>query len=69
MGAELFVTLIASSIGAGVFLYGKKMRRAPPMVVGLVLMGVPYFLPGVWWIASVAAALLVGLWWTSRAGW
>jgi len=38
------------------------------MAVGLVLMGVPYFLPGVVWVVSVTAALLAGLWWGSHAG-
>ena len=68
MAAELFATLVASSIGVGLFLYGKKSRRAPQMAVGLVLMGVPYFLPGVVWVVSVTAALLAGLWWGSHAG-
>lgn len=68
MAAELFATLVASSIGVGLFLYGKKRRRAPQMAVGLALMGVPYFLPGVLWVVSVTAALLAGLWWGSHAG-
>lgn len=68
MASELFATLLASSIGAGLFIYGKKQHRAPQMAVGIVLMGAPYFLSGVFWVASVTAALLAGLWWASHAG-
>jgi hypothetical protein len=35
--------LLFSSIGLGLFLYGKKQRAVVPLVCGLVLMIFPYF--------------------------
>jgi hypothetical protein len=37
--------LLFSSIGLGLFLYGKKRRAVVPLVCGLVLMIYPYFVP------------------------
>ena len=37
--------LLFSSIGLGLFLYGRKQRAVVPLVCGLVLMIYPYFVP------------------------
>jgi hypothetical protein len=36
--------LLFSSIGLGLFLYGKKQRAVVPLVCGIVLMIYPYFI-------------------------
>ena len=46
-----------SSIGLGLFLYGKKQRAVVPLVCGLVLMIYPYFIPNV--IALVAIGVVL----------
>ena len=64
----LIASLIVSSIGFVVFGYGKRLQRLPQVVVGLVLMAFPYFVPSVPLIASIAALLLGGLWLAVRFG-
>ena len=49
--------LLFSSIGLGLFLYGKKQRAVVPLVCGLVLMIYPYFIPNV--IALVAIGVVL----------
>ena len=56
-GSSLIVGLVVGSVGLGFFLYGRKQRRAPQLVVGLVMMLYPYFVSSV----PVTAALAVGL--------
>jgi hypothetical protein len=66
--ASLVASLIVSSVGFVVFGYGKRQQRVPQIVVGLVLMAFPYFVPSVPVMAGIAAALLGGLWLAIRFG-
>jgi hypothetical protein len=47
--------LLFSSIGLGLFLYGKKQRAVVPLVCGIVLMIYPYF------IANVTVLIVIGV--------
>ncbi len=60
-GNSLLASLLISSVGFVSFAYGKKQRRLPQMVVGVALMGFPYFVSSVPWMFAVAAALLGAL--------
>jgi hypothetical protein len=60
--ASLFASLVISSIGLGLTGYGKKMARLPQLVVGLVMLVYPYFVPTIVPMVIVAAVLLAGLW-------
>jgi hypothetical protein len=51
----VFLGLLFGSLGAGYCLYGRRQRALVPLVAGLLLIGVPYF------IASVAALVVVGV--------
>ena len=64
----LFASLLLSSVGFGLFVYGKKQRRAPHLAAGLALMGGPYFFPGTVWILSFGLAVVVATFVASRAG-
>ena len=66
--SSLLASLIVSSIGFVVFVYGKRQHRVPQIVVGLVLMGFPYLVPDVLLMTSIAAVLLIGLWLAIRFG-
>lgn len=66
--SSFIASLIVSSIGFVVFVYGKRQQRVPQVVVGLVLMGFPYLVPGVLLMTSIAAVLLIGLWLALRFG-
>jgi len=53
--AVLLWGLLFGSIGFGFFLYGKKQKAVVPLITGIVLCVVPYF------IADVYALVIVGV--------
>jgi hypothetical protein len=67
-GSSFIASVVVSSIGFVVFVYGKRLQRLPQVVVGLALMAFPYFVPSVPWMAGIAAVLLGGLWLAIRFG-
>ena len=64
----LFVSLVISCVGLGLTSYGKKMARLPQLVVGLVLLVYPYFVPAVLPMVIVAVVLLAAMWLAIRLG-
>jgi len=64
----LFATLLVSSVGMGLFLYGKKQARTPQLFAGLVLMIYPGFISSAAAMLAIGAALLGGLVLAVRAG-
>ncbi len=56
----LLASLFVSTIGLGIFIYGKKQSRLPHLVGGLLLMGFPYFI-STWWLVLAIGAALTGL--------
>jgi hypothetical protein len=65
----IIASLVVSSIGFVLFVYGKKMVRIPQLVVGLAMLVYPYFVPNVVAMLIVAAVLSLGLWLAVRFGW
>ncbi|MFT7485224.1 MAG: hypothetical protein ACI9F9_001071 [Candidatus Paceibacteria bacterium] len=59
--ASLFASLIVSSIGAGLFVYGKKQVRTPQLCTGMALVAFPYFVTGPFAILGTAGLLVLGL--------
>ena len=55
--ALLLWGLLFSSIGMGFFLYGRKQKRAVPLVCGIVLMVYPYFVPSTIWLVVIGVVL------------
>lgn len=66
--SALLVNLMVSVLGFGIFLYGKKQRRTPQLVTGLLLMIYPYFVEGAGTMLAIGAALVVALWVAVRLG-
>lgn len=64
----LCASLVVSTLGLGLFLYGKKATRFPQLVVGLALMGFPYFVSGALAMCAIAAVLVGGLLFALRMG-
>lgn len=64
----LFGALLWSSIGIGLFLYGKKQVRVPHLVAGVALMAAPCFSGTFLGQLLIAAVILVAFWWVVRAG-
>ena len=59
-GSFLLASLFIGTIGLGLFMYGKRQRRAPHLAIGVVLMVYTYFVPNVPLMVVIGAGL-VGL--------
>jgi hypothetical protein len=57
----LLLSALFSLIGLAVFTYGRRQRTATHTLVGVALMGYPYFVRGTWQLLAVGVALLVGM--------
>ncbi len=55
--ALLLWGLVFSSVGMGFFIYGRKQKRAVPLVCGIVLMVYPYFVPSTIWLVVIGVVL------------
>ena len=64
----LLASLAVSTVGFGLFLYGKKQLRIPQLVGGVTMMVYPYFVASPVSMLAVAAGLLTVLWVATRAG-
>jgi len=56
--SSLFLGLLFGSIGFGFFVYGKKQSTFVPLLCGMALMAVPYFISNPWLLFSVGAVLV-----------
>lgn len=61
-GAALFGSLMFGVIGLAAFLYGKRSVLIVPMVLGLALMGFPYFVSETWLLYAIGCALTAACW-------
>lgn len=55
----LIANLVVSGVGFVLFAYGKKQRRFPHMVMGVVLMVYPYFVSDVGLMFGIGIVLMV----------
>jgi len=65
----LFVSLLVSSIGLGLFIYGRRQQRWPQAVGGVLLMVYPYFVSTPWAMAVVGVVIVAAVWLAVRLGW
>jgi hypothetical protein len=56
--AILLWGLLFGSIGLGFFLYGKKQKAAVPIIAGIALCVVPYFMANVYILVTVGVVLM-----------
>ena len=57
----LFASLFWGSIGVGYFIYGKKQRSWPPMVGGIAMIVVSYFVGLVTLMSLASIAIMAGV--------
>jgi hypothetical protein len=57
--AVLLWGLLFGSIGFGFFLYGKKQKAVVPLITGIALCVVPYFIANVYVLVMVGVILMV----------
>lgn len=53
------VSFVFGMLGLGMFMYGKKAGRVPPLLVGLALMVLPYFFTSILMMTLSCSALIV----------
>jgi hypothetical protein len=58
---NLVASFIWGTIGFALFVYGKKADAIFPLLIGLTLLVLSYFLPWSW--LTVAAVVLLGIHW------
>jgi hypothetical protein len=64
----LMASMLVSTVGFGLFVYGKKQSRLPQLVTGIALMVYPLFVASVAWMLGIAGALIGAMWLTTRHG-
>jgi len=64
----LFASLIWGSVGVGYFVYGKKQATMIPMIGGLVMIAVSYFISSWFWMSVTCLALMAGVYWLLKRG-
>jgi hypothetical protein len=52
--------MVFGAIGVGFFIYGKKQKAFVPLIVGIALCVIPYFISNVY-VLVIAGAVLVAL--------
>lgn len=56
--AVLLWGLLFGSIGFGFFIYGKKQKAVVPLITGIMLCVVPYFIANVYVLVGVGVVLV-----------
>ncbi len=64
----LMASLLVSTVGLSLFIYGKKQVRFPQLTAGIVLMAFPYVVSGAWPIMGIGGAILLALHLAVRSG-
>jgi len=65
---SLFLSLFIGALGAGFFIYGKKQRRIPQLVGGIVLSVYPFFVPNLWIMGGIAVGIVLVIWLATLKG-
>ena len=58
----LFAGMLVSTVGFGLFLYGKKELRVPQLIAGLAMMVYPGFVASPAIILAIGVAMVGGVW-------
>lgn len=61
--SSLFFGIIFGIVGVGAFQYGRNTHSGRHMILGLLLMAYPYFIPGAWLTFLIGALLTSLLFW------
>ena len=59
--SNLFGQVLFGAIGMGAFVYGKKQAVFKAMILGIVLMIFPYFVPETWMLYTIGGVLTLCL--------
>jgi hypothetical protein len=67
-GNNLLASMLVSSIGMVLLMYGRTHKRVPHGVVGALMLGYPYFIDNIAIMLGLAPLLLVLLWLATKLG-
>ena len=67
-GMPCLTSLMISTLGFGLWRYGRKVERAPQKLGGLLLMVFPYFVPGIWIPLGLCLAICGAMYWATKNG-
>jgi hypothetical protein len=67
--AWLIASLFVGSVGYVAFVYGKRQRRIPHLVLGVMLFVFPYFVDNVGLMLLITALLCLAAWYAVKLGW
>jgi hypothetical protein len=54
----LLLSMVYSTVGLGMFMYGKKAVRFVPLIAGIALMVIPYFVDSLLWMSLTCIVLM-----------
>jgi hypothetical protein len=66
---SLLASLLISSVGVGLLMYGKKQQRFPQLAVGIVLVAYTFFVSDVLLMFAIAAVMIGLLALALKLGW
>ena len=66
--AYLAASLLVSSVGFVMFMYGKKQHRPVQLGAGLLLLIFPFFIRDGLWLGLVGAVICLVVWGAVKAG-
>ena len=58
---QIIAAFVVSTVGLSLFLFGKKQRRLPQFIVGILMMASPMVVPDPVWVGVSFVALLIGM--------
>jgi hypothetical protein len=61
----LFANVLWGSIGVGFFIYGKKQSSFVPLIGGVAMIGVSYFINSALLMSLVSVAIIGAIWFLS----
>ncbi len=64
--STLLASLIWGSIGLGFLIYGKKQRALVPLIGGVALIGLTYFISSPLTMSLAAIAVIAGIYFLTR---
>ncbi len=64
----LFASLLWGSVGAGYFIYGRKQQAMMPMIAGVIMVAISYFVGSWVWMSLLCVLLMVAVYWLVKQG-
>ena len=65
----MMASMFVSTVGGGLFMYGKKQSRLPQLICGIALIAESMLVASVMWMFVIAMVAVLGLVAVVRAGW